>query len=148
MLITPRSRGSLRLRSADPDAKPRLLGNHLSEPEDVASLVAGFKRLEEIARTAPLDEIRGRRLVPDTELEDDEEIEAFLRRETELLYHPAGTCRMGGDEGAVVDPVLRVRGVEGLRVADASVMPVITGGNTYAPTMMIAEKAADLIRAG
>ncbi|HEX2360063.1 MAG TPA: GMC family oxidoreductase N-terminal domain-containing protein [Solirubrobacterales bacterium] len=147
-LITPRSRGRLRLRSADPDAKPRLLGNHLSEPEDVASLVAGFKQLEEIANTAPLDEVRGRRLVPDAELRSDEEIEAFLRRETELLYHPAGTCRMGGDEGAVVDPELRVRGVEGLRVADAAVMPVITGGNTHAPTVMIGEKAADLIRGG
>ena len=81
------------------------------------------------------------------EVESDDEIEAFLRRETELLYHPVGTCRMGGDEAAVVDPELRVRGVEGLRVADASVMPVITGGNTNAPTIMIGEKAADLIRA-
>ena len=80
-------------------------------------------------------------------VESDDDIEGFLRRETELLYHPAGTCRMGADDDSVVDPQLRVRGVEGLRVADASVMPVITGGNTNAPTIMIGEKAADLIRA-
>ena len=86
--------------------------------------------------------------MPGEEVESDSEIEAFLRRETELLYHPVGTCRMGSDEGAVVDPQLRVRGVDGLRVADASVMPTITGGNTNAPTIMIGEKAADLIRDG
>ena len=102
--------------------------------------------LREIAATEPLASVRGRQLVPAEEVETDDEIEAFLRRETELLYHPVGTCRMGSDETAVVDPELRVRGVEGLRVADASVMPVITGGNTNAPTMMIGEKAADLIR--
>jgi choline dehydrogenase len=122
------------------------VGNHLSEPEDMASLVAGFKKLREIAETEPLSAVRGRPLVPSEPVESDEEIEAFLRRETELLYHPAGTCRMGGDETSVVDPELRVRGVEGLRVADASVMPAITGGNTNAPTIMIGEKAADLIR--
>jgi choline dehydrogenase len=84
--------------------------------------------------------------VPDHELETDAEIEAFIREETELLYHPVGTCRMGGDESSVVDPELRIRGVEGLRVADASIMPTITGGNTNAPAIMIGEKAADLIR--
>ena len=146
-LIAPRSRGRLRLRSADPGAKPDLVGNHLAEPEDVAALVAGYRKLIEISRSEPLSEVRGRPLVPDSDLESDDEIEAFLRAETELLYHPAGTCRMGADEGSVVDPQLRVRGVDGLRVADASVMPVITGGNTNAPTIMIGEKAADLIKA-
>jgi choline dehydrogenase len=145
-LIAPRSRGRLRLRSPDPHAKPELVGNHLAEPEDVAALVAAFRRLREVARTKPLDAARGTELVPGPEVESDAEIEDFLRRETELLYHPVGTCRMGGDGDAVVDPELRVRGVEGLRVADASVMPVITGGNTNAPTIMIGEKAADLIR--
>ena len=145
-LLTPRSRGRLRLRSADPDEKPDLLGNHLAEPEDLAALVAGFRKLREISDTAPLADVRGARLVPSEEVESDEEIEAFLRQETELLYHPVGTCRMGSDADAVVDPELRIRGVEGLRVADASVMPIITGGNTNAPTIMIGEKAADLIR--
>ncbi len=145
-LIAPRSRGRLALRSTDPADKPQLVGNHLAEPEDMAALVAAFKRLREIADTEPLASVRGRALVPAEDVESDEEIEAFLRRETELLYHPVGTCRMGSDDHAVVDPELRVRGVEGLRVADASVMPVITGGNTNAPTIMIGEKAADLIR--
>ncbi len=145
-LLTPRSRGRLRLRSSDPDAKPELLGNHLAEPEDVASLVAAFRKLREIGATEPLSDVRGAELVPGPEVESDAEVEAFLRRETELLYHPVGTCRMGSDERAVVDPELRVRGVGGLRVIDASVMPVITGGNTNAPTIMIGEKGADLIR--
>jgi len=146
VLIAPRSRGRLRLRSADPLDKPHLVGNHLAEPEDVASLVAAFKRLREIARTEPLNAVRGRELVPGEEVETDAEIEDYLRRDVELLYHPAGTCRMGSGDDAVVDPELRVRGVDGLRVVDASVMPVITGGHTHAPTVMIAEKAADLIR--
>ena len=147
-LITPRARGRLRLRSPDPLVKPQLVGNHLSEPEDMAAMVAGFRWMRELAATEPLASARGRELTPGEWVESDEEIEAFLRRETELLYHPVGTCRMGSDERAVVDPQLRVRGVEGLRVADASVMPVITGGNTHAPTVMIGEKAAGLIRAG
>ena len=146
-LIAPRSRGRLRLRSSDPDAKPHLVGNHLAEPADVAALIAAYRKLIEISRCAPLDEVRGRPLVPAGELETDDEIEDFLRSEVELLYHPAGTCRMGADEDSVVDPQLRVRGLEGLRVADASVMPVITGGNTNAPTIMIGEKAAEMIRA-
>jgi choline dehydrogenase-like flavoprotein len=146
VLIAPRSRGRLRLRSAGPLDKPSLVGNHLGEPEDVAAMVVAFRRLREIACTEPLDSVRGRELVPGEEVESDAEVEDFLRRELELLYHPAGTCRMGADDGAVVDPELRVRGVEGLRVADASIMPIIVGGHTHAPTVMIAEKAADLIR--
>ena len=147
-LIAPRSRGRLTLRSPDPSDKPKLVGNHLSDPEDMAALVAAFRKLCEIADTEPLSSVRGRPLVPADEVESDEEIEAFLRRETELLYHPVGTCRMGSDDHAVVDPQLRVRGIQGLRVADASVMPVITGGNTNAPAIMIGERAAELIRAG
>jgi choline dehydrogenase len=146
-LITPRSRGELRIRSASPDEKPELVGNHLTDPDDVAALVAGYRRIQEIAGSEPLASARGRALVPDRELETAEEIEDFIREETELLYHPVGTCRMGADEASVVDPQLRVRGVEGLRVADASIMPTITGGNTNAPAIMIGEKAADLVRA-
>ena len=148
VLLTPRSRGRLRLRSADPLDKPELVGNHLSEPEDVAALVVAFRLIRKISQTEPLLSARGAELVPGGAVESDEDVEDFLRREIELLYHPVGTCRMGSDAGAVVDPQLRVRGVEGLRVADASVMPVITGGHTRAPVTMIGERAADLIRAG
>jgi choline dehydrogenase-like flavoprotein len=147
VLIAPRSRGRLHLRSSDPEEKPRLVGNHLADPEDVAAMTAGFRISRQIARTEPLARLCGAELTPGEEVESDEEVVAFMRREVELLYHPVGTCRMGTGPEAVVDPALRVRGVEGLRVADASVMPLIPGGHTQAPTMMVAEKAADLIRA-
>jgi choline dehydrogenase-like flavoprotein len=112
--------------------------------------MAGVRRAREIVGTAPLVEVTGAELVPGPGLESDAELEDFIRREVELLYHPAGTCRMGAadDEDAVVDPQLRVRGVEGLRVADASVMPLIPGGHIHLPVMMIGERAADLIRSG
>ena len=90
--------------------------------------------------------VAGREIFPGPGVDTDEDLAADLRRRVELLYHPVGTCRIGTDDGAVVDPELRVRGIEGLRVADASVMPVIPGGNTNAPTIMIGERAADLIR--
>ena len=148
VLIAPRSRGRLRLRSSDPDEKPELVGNHLAEPEDTAALVAGFRRVREIVATEPLAAVTGAELVPGAQIESDEEVDSFLRRELELLYHPAGTCRMGVGEDAVVDPQLRVRGIRALRVADASIFPLIPGGHIHAPTMMVAERAADLIRAG
>jgi choline dehydrogenase-like flavoprotein len=146
VLLAPRSRGRLRLRSADPTAKPKLVGNHLAEREDLESLAAGVRKTREIVRAEPLASVCGPELVPGSDMSSDQDIEEFLRNEVELLYHPAGTCRMGTDEQAVVDPQLRVRGVEGLRVADASVMPLLPGGHIHAPVMMIAEKAADLIR--
>ena len=147
VLVKPRSRGRIRLRSADPAAKPAICGNYLTEPEDVAALVHSVKLGREIAATEPLAGIAGREILPGTDVETDEQIEADIRKRVELLYHPVGTCRMGSDSDAVVDPELRVRGVEGLRVVDASVMPTITRGNTNAPTYMIAEKGSDLIKA-
>jgi choline dehydrogenase-like flavoprotein len=147
VLIAPKSRGWLRLRSADPTDAPRILTNTLAEPEDAAALVAGTRLAQEIAATEPFAAVLGRRLLPEQGVETDDDLIADLRHRVDLLYHPVGTCRMGTDEGAVVDPELRVRGVEGLRVVDASVMPTITSGNTNAPTIMIAERAADLIAA-
>lgn len=147
VLVSPKSRGRLWLRSADPTAKPRILTNSLSEPEDVASLVAGVKLAREMAASEPIRSTLGVELKPGDAVQSDDDIIADLRRRVELLYHPVGTCRIGQDDMAVVDPSLRVRGVEGLRVADASVMPVIPGGNTNAPSIMVGEKAADLIRA-
>jgi choline dehydrogenase-like flavoprotein len=146
VLVAPRSRGWVRLRSADPGEKPRILTNTLSEPEDVAALIAGARLAREIAAAGPFASVLGRRILPEEGVDTDEDLIADLRRHVDLLYHPVGTCRMGTDEDAVVDPELRVRGVEGLRVVDASVMPTITSGNTNAPTIMIAERAADLIR--
>jgi choline dehydrogenase-like flavoprotein len=148
VLVKPRARGWVRLRSTDPSAKPRILTNSLSAQEDVEALAAGVRLAREIASTTPLAEVVGRELFPGPEVDTDDAIAADVRRRTELLYHPVGTCRMGTSSDAVVAPDLRVHGLERLRVVDASVMPVIPSGNTNAPTIMIAEKAADLIRAG
>ncbi|MGE5408791.1 MAG: GMC oxidoreductase, partial [Syntrophothermus sp.] len=115
------------------------------EPEDVAALMAGVGVAREIAAAGPLAEVVGRELFPGPGVGTDADLEADVRARVELLYHPVGSCRMGEDGEAVVDPQLRVRGLRGLRVADASVMPEIPAGNTNAPTIMIAERAADLI---
>jgi len=147
VLVAPQSRGRLWLRSADPAAKPAILGNHLTEQRDVDAIVHGIKLAREIATTEPLASATGREIYPGPKVETDEEIVADARRRVELLYHPVGTCRMGTGEDAVVDPQLRVNGAEGLRVIDASVMPTITRGNTNAPTYMIAEKGSDMIKA-
>ena len=146
VLVSTKSRGNLRLRSSDPLEKPRILTNTLAEPEDMASLVAGVKLAREIASTGPLAEAAKREIYPGPGVVDDADIESFVRQHVDLLYHPVGTCKMGTDEAAVLDPQLRVRGIDGLRVVDASVMPQIPGGNTNAPTIMIAERAADLIK--
>jgi choline dehydrogenase-like flavoprotein len=149
VLVMPKSRGTVRLRSADPTAKPHILTNSLAEPEDIAALVASVKLAREWAATEPLASTIAKEFYPGPDVQTDEDIETWVRSHVELIYHPSGTCRMGAadDDQAVLDPQLRVRGIDGLRVADASVFPVITGGNTNAPTMMVAERAADLIRA-
>ena len=145
VLLTPKSRGHVRLRSSDPGEKPHILTNSLSEPDDVAALVAGMKLAREMAAAEPFRSVLGRELLPGGGVSDEAEIEDDARARVELLYHPVGTCRMGSADDSVVDPELRVRGFDGLRVVDASVMPTIPGGNTNAPTIMIAERAADLI---
>jgi choline dehydrogenase-like flavoprotein len=146
VLITPKARGRVWLRSADPADKPRVLTNSLTEDDDLDSMVAGVRMAREIAATEPFRGVLGKELFPGEGVTTPEDVEADVRRRVELLYHPTGTCRIGQDERAVVDPELRVRGLEGLRVVDASVFPVIPGGNTNAPTIMVAERAADLIR--
>lgn len=146
VLVKPRSRGWLRLRSADPSAKPRIQTNSLAEPADVEALLAGMRLAREIAAAGPLAEVLGRELFPGPAADTDAALEDDLRARVDLLYHPVGTCRIGTDDDAVVDPQLRVRGLRGLRVADASVMPTVPAGNTNAPTIMVAERAADLIR--
>ncbi len=146
-LVSPRARGRVWLRSSDPAAKPRIITNTLSVPEDIESLLAGMRLAREIAAQGPLSELVTKELKPGPDTQEREELEADLRRRLMLIYHPVGTARMSDThEQAVVDSQLRVHGLEGLRVVDASIMPTIVGGNTHAPTIMIAERAADLIR--
>jgi choline dehydrogenase-like flavoprotein len=141
VVISPTSRGRVMLRSPLPDSKPRVLCNFLTTEEDRQSMLAGMRMALEIARQPPLKAVEREPFsVPDSD--SDEDLLAFARRAGQSVYHPTSTCAMG----SVVDPQLRVLGFEGLRVVDASVMPQITRGNTNAPTIMIAERAADLIR--
>jgi choline dehydrogenase len=145
VLVSPKSRGEIRLAGTDPTAKPRIFANTLAEPEDLAALVTGVELAREIAAAEPLAAARGREIHPGADVRDAADVEEFVRRKVELLYHPSGTVGMG-DADAPLDPELRVRGIEGLRVIDASVFPVIPSGNTNAPTIMVAERAADLLK--
>ena len=145
--MQPESRGSISLRSSDPLEPPVIQPNYLASEADLRLLVEGVKLARRLARTKAFDAYRGEEFCPGPKTVSDEDIADYVRNTVESVYHPVGTCKMGSDPAAVVDARLRVRGVEGLRVADASVMPTIVRGNTNAPTIMIAEKAADLIRA-
>jgi choline dehydrogenase-like flavoprotein len=145
-LLRPRSRGTLRLRSADPFARPLIDPNFLADPEDVRRLVHGFKLMREILAQPALAGHGGSELPNSANAKSDAQIEAFIRANADTIYHPVGTCRMGTGALDVVDPQLRVHGLDGLRVVDASIMPTIVGGNTNAPTIMIGEKGADLLK--
>ena len=146
--LRPESRGRVDLRSADPEADPAILSNFLSTEEDRRAVREGVKMAREIVAQNALKPYRGAEIAPGDSVRSDAEIDAFIRATGETIYHPVGTCKMGvaGDETAVVDKDLKVFGLEGLRVVDASVMPTLIGGNTNAPTIMIAEKIADHIR--
>jgi choline dehydrogenase len=144
-IVKPRSRGSLSLASADPAVPPLLDPNYLAEPADLQCLLRGIEMAREIGTAPAVDEWRHREAVPGTSANDPAALERFVRGAVCTWYHPVGTCKMGLDAGAVVDPELRVRGVEGLRVADASVMPVIVSANTNAASMMIGWRGAGLI---
>jgi len=145
-LLQPDSRGWMQLRSADPRDKPRITLNLLSTRHDVDTMIAGIKLTREVYNTRPMADIVSHELRPGPDAQSDEAIEAYLRNTLITSHHSVGTCRMGVDDQAVVDPSLRLRGIEGLRVADASIMPTVPGGNTNAPSIMVGEKAADLIR--
>jgi len=146
-LLRPKSVGSVSLVSADPMAAPLIDTNFLSEQDDVDRLVRGFKLIREITRQPALARLGGRESKSSAAARSDKEIEAFIRSHADCAYHPVGTCRMGNGPLDVVDDQLRVKGIDGLRVVDASIMPNIVSGNTNAPTIMIAEKAADMIKA-
>jgi choline dehydrogenase len=144
-LLTPRSRGSVTLRSNDPSAKPWIRHAFLSEEDDVRVMLDGLRLTMEMARAPALDRYcREPFVAPDSE--EPEALRAHLARRSQTLYHPVGTCAMGSGPGAVVDAELRVHGVDALRVVDASVMPAVPRGNTNAPTIAVAERAADMLR--
>lgn len=144
-MIYPESRGTVRLASLDPFAPPLIDPNYLAEPQDVATLVTAMELVRASAAHGALASQIGREVLPGATGTD---LAEFVRRNASGVYHPVGTCRMGSDEYAVVDPTLQVRGVDGLRIADASIMPSIVGGNTNAAAMMIGERAAELIVEG
>jgi choline dehydrogenase len=149
MLVTgtrPRSRGRLTLRSSDPLDAPRIDAGYFSEPADLKVVIQGLRAVLEIADHQPLKANLGALRLPDS-VPDDAALTEHIRRWSQTQYHPVGTCAMGVDEDSVVNPELQVRGVDNLRVIDASVMPSIIGGNTNATTIMIGEKGADLVRA-
>jgi choline dehydrogenase len=144
--VDVRSRGRVMLASADPAAKPIIDPRYFADEADLDVLVAGIRMARDIAAHEPLAGITAGEIMPGPEINDDEQIREWIRGTSGTMFHPTGTCAMGGSAGAVCDPELRVRGIEGLRVVDASVMPATTRGNTNAPTIAIAERAADLIR--
>jgi choline dehydrogenase len=143
-VLKPASRGQVAIMSPDPTTKPFIVHNYFAEPDDMRTAVAALRVVQELCRTEPLERFAsGPRAVPESDSAKD--LEAFIRRTTQTVYHPTSTCRMGIDDLAVVDTELRVRAVEALRVVDASVMPSVPRGNTNAPTIAVAERAADLI---
>jgi choline dehydrogenase len=142
----PLSRGEVTLASSDPLDRPIINPNYLSAPDDMRCAAAGVRWNLSILYAGAFDDIRGAEVAPGVNSRSAEDMESFIRRTASTTWHPAGTCRMGKDETAVVDSRLRLRGIEALRVVDASIMPTIVSGNTNAPTIMIAEKAAGLIR--
>jgi choline dehydrogenase len=147
LFLQPDSRGHIGLASADPAEPPVIDPGYLTAESDLSSLVAGMRIAEPLCDTAALRPYIGAPMAPWPGKVDDATLTRYVREHAQSAYHPVGTCRMGSDDAAVVDCELRVRGLEGLRVVDASVMPRIIHGHTHAPTVMIAERAADLIRA-
>jgi choline dehydrogenase len=145
-LVSVASRGQIRLRSTDPRWHPEIDPAYYDDQADLDAMVAGARRLIETVQGGPLARYVDRPFMPGGSEPGDAELVEHVRQQTQTLYHPVGTCAMGSGEQAVVDPELRVRGLDGLRVADASVMPTVPRGNTNAPTIMIGEKAADLLR--
>ncbi|MBS7697452.1 MULTISPECIES: GMC family oxidoreductase N-terminal domain-containing protein [unclassified Chelatococcus] len=146
ILLRPKSRGEITLMPADPAAHPQIDPQFFKERADVDALMRGFRLARRIFEAPAFRDYAGEELQPGTGVDNDESLETYIRNSSATAFHPVGTCRMGRDEASVVDAELRLRGIKGLRVVDASIMPTIVAGNTNAPTIMIAEKAADMIR--
>ena len=145
ILLHPNSRGWLELRSPDPSDSPAITLNNFADPADWQTARDGIRLVRKIYRTGAQGELTGEELLPGAEVESDEQLDDHIRETAQVTQHPVGTCSMGTGSMSVVDPQLRVTGLEGLRVVDASIMPTVPGGNTNAPVIMVAEKAADMI---
>jgi choline dehydrogenase len=145
-ILHPRSRGSVRLRTSDPSARPAIQYNLLQDVSDLGGMVRAVRIARDIYARPPLQGLIKAELSPGSQAQSDQALEQCIRMQVGVGQHPVGTCRMGSDEDSVVDASLRVRGIESLRVADASIMPTLVGGNTNVPVIMIGEKAADLLR--
>ena len=146
-VLRSESTGSIHIKSADPGEPPAIRFNFLSAAHDRAGVLAAIRKGRELMATSPLKEVTGEEIAPGAHLQKDDELLDWVRKNAETTYHPVGTCKMGSDTMAVVDSELRVHGIAGLRVADASVMPTLTSGNTNAPTIMIGEKCAEMVLA-
>jgi choline dehydrogenase len=145
VMVNVQSRGHLILRSTDPTQPPAIFANYLDHEEDRQTLVRGIKLARRLNQTAAFAQFADVEALPGSQVQSDTEMVEYVRTNSRTIFHPVGTCKMGHDAMAVVDEQLLVRGVEGLRVVDASIMPTVSHGNTNAPTIMIAEKTADLI---
>jgi choline dehydrogenase len=141
----PKSRGAVKAVSADPKGHPHILFNYLEHEEDREGFRACVRLTREIIHQSALDDYRGEEIQPGIDVQSDDEIDSFVRQFVESAYHPSCSCKMGSDEMAVVDSDTKVHGISGLRVVDSSIFPTIPNGNLNAPTIMVAERAADLI---
>lgn len=143
--LRPESRGSVHIKSKDPGVAPSIRANYLDTENDRKAMIAALRRVREIFAAPALKSFNGGEVLPGAGVESDEEILSYIRSTAESVYHPVGTCKMGNDKMSVVDDRLRVHGLEGLRIADASIMPKLISGNTHAPSVMIGEKCADMV---
>ena len=146
-VLRSESTGSIHIKSADPAEPPAIRFNFLSTEHDRAGVLAAIRKGRELMATSPLKEVTGEEIAPGAQAQTDEEISTGCASTAETTYHPVGTCKMGSDPMAVVDSELRVHGIAGLRIADASIMPTLTSGNTNAPSIMIGEKCAEMVLA-
>ena len=141
----PKSRGSVTIQSANPEQPPKILFNYLQHKDDIEGFRACVRLTRDIIEQSAFDDYRDEEIQPGKHIQTDEEIDAFVRQAVESAYHPSCSCKMGEDDMAVVNSNTQVHGIEGLRVVDSSIFPTVPNGNLNAPTIMVAEKAADLI---
>lgn len=146
--LRPESLGTIHIRSSNPSDQPSIRFNFLADPIDQAAMVEGFKMVRKIVESPPMDHLRGEEFSPGKSVSSDDEILDWIRANAQTAYHPIGTCRMGPEgQRTVVDDRLRVHGIKGLRIADASIFPTMPSGNTNAPAIMVGEKAWDILKA-